>query len=112
MVLEIPTDTRKMLYQRYIEPRQFGFIADPGLHQQLRRMNCSQRYHYFAGRADTMELAIVREFDAGRLVAFQQKACNQRVRQHRQVRPIPDRVDISSEDGLPTAVAHAQVREG
>ena len=76
MVLKILTYTWKVLQDRNSESVQLRLVADAGLHQYLRGMYRAERQHHFEPRANSMDLALMKNFHAGGSLALESEARN------------------------------------
>ncbi len=112
MVLEIPTNAGQMLDDGNTDTFQLGLVADTGLHEQLGRMDRTQRQHDLAGGPDAMELAIAQEFHASYFLFLKRQARDQCPRQNSQVGTVHVGIDISPEDGLTLAVPDTYIADG
>jgi hypothetical protein len=54
-----------MLHDRDSEAPQFSLIANTRLHEDLRRVNRTERQHYLKPRANAIGAAVVGNFNAG-----------------------------------------------
>jgi hypothetical protein len=56
VILKVLSHPWKMLYRGYTEALQISLVANSGLHQHLRRMDCTQRQNHLSSDTDTWTL--------------------------------------------------------
>ena len=86
-----------MLHDRYSEALQSGLVADTRLHEDLRRVNSTERQHYFKPRANAMNAATVGNLHAGGSLTLEGQSRDQCVSEHSQIRPVHVWKDVRSE---------------
>jgi hypothetical protein len=86
-----------MLHDRYSEALQSGLVADTRLHEDLRRVNSTERQHYFKPRANAMNAAPVGNLQAGGSLTLEGQSRDQCVSEHSQIRPVHVWKDVRSE---------------
>ena len=85
VILQVAADAGQRVAQRDAVARQLLRLADPGEHQQLRRIDGASRQQHFAAGGDARHGAGAPVSDAGGALAVEQHALGQCAGQHRQV---------------------------
>src|SRR3984893_9412626 len=112
MVLEVLPDAGKVLNDRYSQPSQFGLVTNSGQHQHLWGVDRAQRYDDLHSGSDALNLSVMNDLHAAGSLAAHDESSDQRVTEHRQVRPVHVGEGIRTKYGLPHSVADAQVHDG
>ena len=64
MILKVLSHSWKMLYQGYTEALQISLVTNSGLHQYLRRMDCTQRQNHLSTDSDAVDITLANNFHA------------------------------------------------
>ncbi len=104
MVDQVRADVRRVLHDRDPVPAQLLRRADPGAHQQLRRIERAGRQDHFRARVEHLDAPVARDSDAGRPLAVERDAQHRRIGDHMQVRPVAA-IDVRAGDAAARAVA-------
>src|SRR5262249_50635563 len=71
VVMKIAADRRQLLQQRDSCASQLVLVADPGLHQQLRRLDRAKAENDFTAGRGTQDSSLAPELDADRAAALE-----------------------------------------
>src|SRR3979490_2203040 len=88
VVLKVFANAWKVLHARYSQPLQFGLVTNSRQHQRLWRVDRAQRKDDLHSGSDALNLSIMNDLHAAGSLAAHDKSNDQRVTEHRQVRPV------------------------
>jgi hypothetical protein len=98
VILKVLSHPWKMLYRGYTEALQISLVANSGLHQHLRRMDCTQRQNHLSSDTDTLDFAVASYFYSRYPRARKDQSRDQGVGEHGQVWSIHVRKSIRAKD--------------
>lgn len=97
MVLVVLPYPGQVLAHRNAMAPQFLLGPDPGLHQELGRVDRAQRQHHLARGAEHARLAIEQHFHPGHPVVLEREPRHQRASQHGEVGLRHARIGVRAE---------------
>ena len=111
VVLEVPTDTWKMLQHWNSVLLELLFVADAGEHEHLRCVDRAERQHHFVPGPDVAGDSSVDDLDTAGTPSLEGDPVDVCQGEDGQVGPVEMGKDVGAEYRLALAVADAQVGE-